>query len=100
MSTEKPTGAEASDERYWREFREQARRRASMQMALLIGGAMLVVGLLTGILVFLVPADHQAGPAGIEPPLTIVVPGSVAVVGLAIAMRAPRWLRSDRRRPG
>ena len=97
MSIEKPRGADGFDERYWLAFRESARQRAGMQRSLLIGGVMVAVGVLGGILVFVVPADHQAGPAGIEPPLTLVVPGLVAVVGLALVVRAARWLRSDRR---
>jgi hypothetical protein len=97
MSMEKPAGAEEFDEPYWRELGERARQRASMQRVLFAGGLMVAVGVLGGILVFVVPADHQGGPAGIEPPLTLVVPGLIALVGLAIVLRAVRWLRSDPR---
>jgi hypothetical protein len=93
---ERPSGADEFDERYWREFRERARRRASMQRLLLIGASMVAIGVVAGVLVFIVPADHQSGPAGIEPPLALVVPGSIALVGLAMVVRAARWLRSDR----
>jgi hypothetical protein len=95
MSTEKPAGAEGFDDRYWRELRERARRRASVQRSLMIGGFMVAIGVLGGILVFVVPADHQGGPAGIGPPLTLVVPGLVGVVGLALMVLAARGLRSD-----
>ena len=95
MSTEKPAGAEGFDEGYWREFQKRARQRASMQRALFVGRVMVAIGVIGGILVFVVPADHQAGPAGIEPPLTLVVPGLIALVGLATVLRAARRLRSD-----
>jgi hypothetical protein len=94
MAMDKPSRADEFDHRYWREFRERARRRASMQRVLLIGGLMVAIGVVAGILVFIMPTDHQSGPAGIEPPLTLVVPGSVAVVGLVMVVRAARWLRS------
>jgi hypothetical protein len=93
MPIEKREGAKGFDERYWRAFRERARQRASVQRSLLIGGFMVAIGVLGGILVFVVPADHQGGPAGIRPPLTLVVPGLVGVVGLAVVVRAIRWLR-------
>ena len=94
MSIEKPGGAEGFDERYWRAFRERARKRARMQGALVLGGALIAVAAL------IAQTDQYAGPARIEPPFTLVFPGLIALVGLGIIVRAARWLRSDRSAPG
>lgn len=96
MTGDEPAGSADYDESYWRQFRERARKRARMQGALVLGGALIAVAAL----VLIAPADHYAGPARIEPPFTLVFPGLLAVVGLAIIVRAVRWLRSDQSAPG
>jgi hypothetical protein len=94
MSNEEPVAARL-DERYWGEYRQRARRRTKIQRVLLVGGLMVAVGMVTAVFALTVPADQQAGPAQIQPPLTLIVPGSIAVVGLVV-VRAARWLRGDR----
>ena len=96
MSNEKPNGAEDFDERYWRAYRERARKRAMMQGALALGAALMVVAAI----VLIAPGDQYAGLARIQPPFTLVFPGLLALVGLTILVRAARWLRADRSAPG
>jgi hypothetical protein len=62
---------------------------------MVVGGFLLVIGVVGSILVFVVPADHQGGPAGIEPPLTLIVPAAIVIAGLMIVARGVRSQRSD-----
>jgi hypothetical protein len=83
------------DERYWAASREAMRRRVRAERDLVIGGLFLVIGVVGSVLVFVVPADHQSGPAGIGPPLTLIVPASIVIAGLMIVARGVRSQRSD-----
>lgn len=93
MTIEKPKGADAFDEDYWRAFRARARKRTSMQMMLLIGP----VGIAITLFKILEPMTYPAGDIRNSLDFRLLFYGAFIVFILTLMIAAVRWLRSDRR---
>ena len=96
MSVEKPKGADEFDEAYWRAFRAGARKRASMQMLLVIGP----IGIAVALFKILEPMTYPAGDWRNNLELRLLFYGAAIVFVLTLMSLAVRWLRSDRRSAG
>jgi hypothetical protein len=93
MSIEKPKGADEFDEHYWREFRARSRKRAAMQMLLVIGP----LGIAVVILRILDPTTYPAGDIGNSLDFRLLSNGAGIVFFLILIALSVRWLRAGRR---
>jgi hypothetical protein len=84
------------DEKYWREFRARARKRTSMQMALLLSPFAIVVVIVK----ILEPMVYPAGDIRNSIEFRLAFYGLWIALLLGLMVAAARWLRADRRRPG